>query len=129
MSGTDVVVLVGAVTAIIWVNWYFFVAGRAVPAAALASGGATTSGEVVITVDGGYSPAVVRGKVGAPLRLVFDRVDDSSCSEEIVMPDFGVRRFLPTGEQTIIEITPTQAGRYQFTCGMGMLRGAVVVDA
>jgi plastocyanin domain-containing protein len=83
----------------------------------------------MITVDGGYSPAVVRGKVGTPLRLIFDRVDDSSCSEEIVMPDFGVRRFLPSGEQTPIEITPTAPGRYQFTCGMGMLRGAVVVDA
>ncbi len=128
MSSTDVLVLLSAVTAIVWVNWYFFIAGRSVPVAALAATGEATAGDVVITVDGGYSPSVVRGKVGAPLRLVFDRVDDSSCSEEIVMSDFGVRRFLPSGEQTTVEITPTKAGRYPFTCGMGMLRGAVVVD-
>jgi plastocyanin domain-containing protein len=129
VSSIDILVLAGAVTAIAWVNWYFFVAGRSAPAAVRAASGSTTAGAVVITVDGGYSPAVVRGKVGTPLRLIFDRVDDSSCSEEIVMPDFGVRRFLPSGEQTPIEITPTAPGRYQFTCGMGMLRGAVVVDA
>ncbi len=129
MSAADIVVVASAVTAIAWVNWYFFVAGRAAPAAAPAGGGGSSAGEVVIRVDGGYAPNVVRGTVGVPLRLVFDRVDDSACSEEIVMPDFGVRRFLPSGERTAIEITPTAAGRYQFTCGMGMLRGAVVVDA
>lgn len=124
MSGTNLLIIAGAVTAIAWVNWYFFLAGRSAPAHAVAG----EAGEALITVDGGYSPSTVRGKVGAPLRLVFDRVDDSSCSEEIVIPDFGVRRFLPSGERTTIEITPTAPGRYQFTCGMGMLHGAVVVD-
>jgi plastocyanin domain-containing protein len=95
-------------------------------AAAAADGAAVP--EVVITVDGGYSPSVVQARAGVPLRLVFDRRDDSSCSEEIVMPAFGVRRFLPSGERTIVEFTPPTAGRYPFTCGMGMLRGTVVVD-
>jgi len=126
LSGTDLLVIVGALGAIALVNWYFFVAGRAPATATIGSAGA--AGEIVITVDGGYSPSTVRVQVGAPVRLVFDRRDDSSCSEEIVIPDFGVRRFLPTGEKTVVEITPSAAGTYSFTCGMSMLRGTIIAD-
>jgi plastocyanin domain-containing protein len=79
-------------------------------------------------VDGGYSPAVVRVKAGRPVRLVFDRKDSGSCSDEVVFPEFGVRRFLPTGKKTVVEVTPPKAGRYDFTCGMSMLRGALVAE-
>lgn len=126
MNGTDWVVIAGAVTAIAVVNWYFFVAGRT--AAPVAAGTDGSPAEIVITVDGGYSPSTVRVAVGAPVRLVFDRKDSSSCSEEIVIPDFGVKRFLPSGEKTIVEITPTKAGTYAFTCGMSMLRGSIIAD-
>ena len=128
MTGTELFVLAASLGAIAWVNWYFFVAGRSTAVAASAAPGGATP-EIVIEVDGGYSPNVVQARVGQPLRLIFDRKDDSSCSEEIVMPDFGVRRFLPSGQRTTVEITPTTAGRHSFTCGMGMLRGTVVVDA
>lgn len=108
------------VAGIAWVNWYFFVAGRAAAT--------VTGSEVVIVVDGGYSPATIRAETGRPLRLVFDRRDNASCSDEVVFPDFGIRRFLPTGEKTTIEITPPRAGRYDFTCGMSMHRGAVIAE-
>jgi plastocyanin domain-containing protein len=130
MTGIEWGVALSAVAAVTWVNWYFFVAGRS-PALAMAVGASTGDGaipEIVITVDGGYSPNTVRVKVGQPVRLVFDRKDDSSCSEEVVIADFGIRRFLPTGERTTIEITPPAAGSYSFTCGMSMLRGTVVAD-
>lgn len=122
MDGSDLMVLAAAAAAILAVNWWFFLAGRGAGVAVAAAGGAA---EVVVVVDGGYSPAHVRAKVGEPLRLVFDRRDTSSCSEEIVIPDFGVRRFLPSGERTVVELTPTAAGRYPFTCGMSMLRGSI----
>lgn len=131
-------VILLALAAIAWVNWYFFLAGRgdATLAVAPAAGGAAgTAGdaaagpaEVTITVDGGYSPAQLRVKAGAPVRLVFDRRDSGSCSDEVVFPDFGIRRFLPTGQRTTIEITPAKAGRYEFTCGMSMLRGAIIAE-
>jgi plastocyanin domain-containing protein len=126
-------VILGGLAAIAWVNWYFFLAGRRQAVAAVAgaaTGGAAGAGpaQVTITVDGGYSPQLVRVKAGAPVRLVFDRKDTGSCSEEVVLPDFGVRKFLPTGQRTTIEITPAKPGRYEFTCGMSMLRGAIVAD-
>ncbi len=126
MSGSDWVVLLGAAAAIATVNWWFFAAGQAPAAAAAAAPGGPA--EVVITVDSGYSPAVVQVRQGERVRLVFDRKDTSSCSEEVVIPAFNVRQFLPSGERTIVEITPTEAGRFPFTCGMSMLRGSIIVN-
>ena len=124
-NGTDELVIAGGVAAIGWVNWYFFLAGRS-PSAALAS--TADAQEQVIVVDGGYSPAVTRVKARRPVRLVFDRRDSGGCSEEVVFPDFELRRFLPTGKKTVVEITPPNAGRYEFTCGMSMLHGAIVAE-
>lgn len=137
MNPIEWTVVAGAVAAIALVNWYFFVAGRttvaamaAAPSAAAAAAGAATgaTAEVVIVVDGGYSPNTVRARKGERLRLVFDRRDDSSCSEEVVIPSLGIKRFLPSGERTTIEVTPTEAGRIPFMCGMSMLRGTIIVD-
>jgi plastocyanin domain-containing protein len=134
MTGLEIGVVLTAITAIAWVNWYFFVAGRAPlpgPLPSPASAGAALADgptEVVIEVDGGYAPNAVRVKAGRPVRLVFDRKDANPCTDEVVIPDFGVRRFLPTGERTTIEITPATAGRYGFTCGMRMLRGTIIAE-
>lgn len=118
------VVLAGAAT-IAWINWYFFFAGRASASAVAVAGGTQ---EVTIAVRGGYDPASVRVRRGAPVRLVFDRQETSGCSEEVVLPDFGIRRFLPAHRKTTIELTPEKAGTYEFTCGMGMLRGRLTVE-
>jgi plastocyanin domain-containing protein len=124
MSATDWLVVAGGLAALAWVNWYFFLAGGGAATAA-ASGGVQ---EVVIGVQGGYEPARVRVRKGVPVRLVFDRQETSGCSEEVVIPDFGIRRFLPAFKKTTVELTPERAGSYDFTCGMGMLRGKLIVD-
>ena len=125
MSATDWLVVLGGMAAIGWVNWYFFVAGHSVATAATVTGGPQ---EVTIGVRGGYDPAQVRVRAGTPVRLVFDRQETSGCSEEVVIPDFGIRRFLPAHQKTTVEITPTEAGSHEFTCGMGMLRGRLIVE-
>lgn len=124
MSATDWLVVVGGLAALAWVNWYFFLAGGGTATAAAAGG----VQEVVIGVRGGYEPARVRVRKGVPVRLVFDRQESSGCSEEVVIPEFGVRRFLPAFKKTAVELTPERAGSYDFTCGMGMLRGKLIVD-
>jgi plastocyanin domain-containing protein len=128
MSATDWLVIVAAAAAIGWVNWYFFVAGRR-GAPTTAADSATGPSEVRITVRGGYDPATIRVRAGRPVRLVFDRQETSGCSEEVVFPAFGIRKFLPTGKPTTIEITPPAPGRYEFMCGMSMLRGSIVAEA
>ncbi len=120
-----IVVLAGA-AAIAWVNWYFFLARRGTATAETREGGTQ---EVTITVQGGYEPAEVKLKKGIPARLVFDRQETSGCSEEVVIPDFGVRKFLPAFQKTTVELKPETAGSFEFTCGMSMLRGRLVVEA
>jgi plastocyanin domain-containing protein len=137
INSSDWVVILAGAGAIAWVNWYFFLAGRApatvpaVPASPAANGragDASTAAEITVVVDGGYTPSVIRTRAGQPIRLLFDRRDTSSCSDEVVFPDFGIRQYLPTGRTTAVNITPPSAGRYDFMCGMSMLRGTLIVD-
>lgn len=125
MSPSDWLVILLGIAAIAWVNWYFFLARRPAATATVGAGGAQ---EVTITVQGGYAPAEVKVKRGAPVRLVFDRQETSGCSEEVVIPDFGIRKFLPAFQKTAIELTPEKAGVFDFTCGMSMLHGKLIVE-
>ena len=84
--------------------------------------------EILVAVRGGYDPGSIRVRAGQPVRLVFDRQEDASCSEEVVFPDFGIRTFLAPFARTTVEFTPGHAGTYEFTCGMNMLRGRVVAE-
>ena len=126
MNPTDWIVVVAGIAAITWVNWYFFVARRPAVMAKAGEGGAQ---EVTITVQAGYTPSEVKVKRGAPVRLVFDRQETSGCSEEVVIPDFGIRKFLPAFQKTAIELTPEKAGVFDFTCGMSMLHGKLIVES
>ena len=125
MAPSELLVLLAGLGAIAWVNWYFFVAGRAPASATSGPGGAQ---EAVIVVAGGYSPASVRVRRDQPVRLVFDRRETSSCSEELVIPDFGIRRFLPAHQRTVVELPPSAPGVHDFMCGMSMLHGRLIVE-
>lgn len=125
MTTMEWAVLVGGLAGIIWINWYFFLAAR--PGARATLGPSGTQ-EITIAVQGGYEPAVVYAKKDVRVRLTFDRRERSGCSEEVVIPDFGVRTFLPAFQQTTIEIHPTKPGPVEFSCGMGMLRGRLIVQ-
>lgn len=85
--------------------------------------------DVTLIVDGGYDPSRIVVQAGQPVRLNFLRRDPSSCLEEVRLPDFHIARNLPLNEVATVEFTPTQPGRYEFTCGMNMFRGVVEVEA
>ncbi len=81
-----------------------------------------------IIVDGGYKPAALRLKSGKEYALHFLRKDSSSCLEEVVLSDFKVRKFLPLNEKVTIKIKPEKKGEYDFSCGMNMFHGKIVVE-
>lgn len=122
MSPSEIIVTGAALAAIAWINWHFFLAGRRTQVAI-----AGPAQDITIAVRGGYEPATVQVRRGVPVRLTFDRQETSGCSEEVVFPDLGVKRFLPAFARTTIELLPQQAGTFAFTCGMGMLKGRLVV--
>lgn len=124
MDGMDFTIIGIAVALIVLVNWYFLGRSQA-PVAAVAAPGAVA--EFTIRVEGGYSPNAIEVARGSRVRLTFDRQEDNPCSEEVVVPDFGIRRDLPAFARTVVEFTADTAGTHQFACGMGMLRGQIIV--
>ena len=124
MTPADVAILLAAALAIGLVNWYFLFSRRRAVAAAPAGPGIQA---ITIRVAGGYTPNLIEVASGRPVRLTFDRQEDNPCSEEVVLPGFGIRRLLPAFAQTVVEFTPAAPGDYEFSCGMGMLRGSITV--
>ena len=86
-----------------------------------------SSSEVHVHVYGGYHPDTIHTTAGLPLRIVFRREDSSPCSEQVVFPAFGKSATLPQDEDVHVDLAPAEPGEYQFTCGMGMIHGRLVV--
>ena len=103
--------------------WFFF--GPKKAGSAELRGGVQ---EVVVTLRGGYAPAVVRARRGVPLRLVFDRQETGDCTSQVVFPDLGVSAPLAPFARTVVELVPDRAGQFEFTCGMRMVHGTLVVE-
>lgn len=124
MAPIDWAIAVGAIALIAFVNWFFLGAkGKPAVAAAAAQPGGTV--DITVIVDGGYTPSTIEVPAGARIRMTLDRREDNPCSDEIVIPDFAVRQSLPAFAQTVVEFTAT-GGRHEFSCGMGMLHGAII---
>jgi P-type Cu+ transporter len=120
----DRIVAVAAGVGLLLALFVFFF-GKRRPSVVSAAG---DSPEVTVVVEGGYSPDVIRARVGRPLRLIFDRRDTSPCTDEIVFPDFGIRRALAANARTVVEIRPEKTGEFTFSCGMNMLHGRILVS-
>ncbi len=118
------IVAISGVLLIILVNWYFLFSKRKTYEAESEEAGVQ---EVKIVVKGGYSPDVIVVKKGIPVRLNFYRDETADCSDTIVFGDFNIRKPLPAFKTIAVEFTPEKEGEYQFTCGMGMMRGKLVV--
>ncbi len=76
----------------------------------------------------GYVPGTIELQAGIPTRFIVTRTVESACLEQIQIPDLGIAvTDLPLGEPVTIEFEPTEAGSFQFICGMNMQHGTLVV--
>lgn len=82
---------------------------------------------VDITVEGGYSPNVISIPKGKTTTLNFTRKDPSSCLEEVVLGDFRIRKYLPLHQKVSITLTPQKTGEFDYSCGMNMFHGKIIV--
>jgi plastocyanin domain-containing protein len=119
----EIVVTVCGVLLIGLILWFFF--GRR--KLQRASVNPTGLQEIEVVVQGGYSPDQIEVQGGRPVRLNFVRRETTACTEQVVLPDFGIVRDLPFGKTVAIEFTPTKQGEYLFHCAMNMVRGRIVV--
>ena len=124
MNATNIVVTLVGLGVIGWIIWYFWLWKGESVAAGVSAGGIQ---EVDVTVKGGYQPASIVVEAGRLLRLNFTRRESTPCGEEVVLPDFGRRAHLPEDRTVAVEITPREPGEYEFTCGMNMYKGKLIV--
>lgn len=124
MNIDQIVVSAGGLLAIAGVAWFFWG-----PRGGGVKAGVTGAGyqEAMVLVKGGYTPDVIVVEHGKPVRLNFRREETASCSEMVILQDFGKSAHLPTGETVPVEVLPEAPGTYEFTCQMGMFRGKLVV--
>jgi plastocyanin domain-containing protein len=118
MSIDKVIVAIGGVIGIIFTYWFFLMKKDKVVKA---------SDSIDIIVDGGYNPSTISIPKGKTTKINFNRKDPSGCLEEVILPDFKIRKFLPLNKRISVELTPKKRGEFGFECGMGMFHGKIIV--
>jgi hypothetical protein len=74
----------------------------------------------------GY-PAI-KVKAGTPVKWIIDAPAGSitGCNQAMQIPEYGIEYQFNEGEN-IIEFTPTETGKFQYSCWMGMIRSFIEV--
>jgi sulfite exporter TauE/SafE/plastocyanin domain-containing protein/copper chaperone CopZ len=72
--------------------------------------------------NNGYSPNKFSIKKGVPVKWIIDAKAPFSCASAIIVPSLNISRNLKAGEN-IIEFTPKEVGKLNFSCSMGMYTG------
>ncbi|GBG94722.1 copper-binding protein [Ligilactobacillus salitolerans] len=84
--------------------------------------------KVNVTVAGGYDPEVVTLKQGVPAELTFTRTSEQGCLDVVHSKELGFEEELPLNVSKTVTVATDKAGEYQFSCGMDMFFGKVVVE-
>ena len=81
----------------------------------------------VALTEKGYEPTSLKLRRGIPAQVTFIRRVSATCGTQVVIPEYDIKRDLPLNEPVSVAFTPSKSGRFTFSCGMGMLRGLLVV--
>src|SRR3989338_69709 len=90
---------IGLIGAIYW--FFFGVKEKAVT---------TIDKSITISVDGGYKPKSIKIPMSKKTTLIFIRKDDNSCLEDLILPDFKIKKFLPMHTPVTVTLSPTRPG-------------------
>lgn len=121
----QIFVAAGGLSLSVWVAWYFWFSSK--KAVKIESAGKEVQ-EAVIKVKGGYTPDILIFEAGKPIKLNFFREETAACSEEVLFPDFNKKATLTPYKTIPIELLIDTPGEYSFQCGMGMLRGKLIIE-
>ncbi|TSC93810.1 MAG: Heavy metal transport/detoxification protein [Candidatus Berkelbacteria bacterium Licking1014_85] len=73
-------------------------------------------------ISNGYQPNNFSIKKGVPVKWIINSKAPNSCASALYSKKLNIRQFLKAGDN-IFEFTPTEIGRIDFSCSMGMYRG------
>ena len=124
MTVDQIIVTAVGVLAIAVIGTFFLLPKGKETRAVLSSSGFQ---EAMILVKGGYTPDLIVADAARPIRLTFLRTESSTCSERVVFAEFHKSIELPEGKSVTLDLPGAAPGEYGFQCGMGMLRGKLIV--
>ena len=117
---SETMVSIGGLAAIALIVWWFWLSH---PEAARAE---NPDALRILIKDGTYQPAALQVPAGQALVLTFIRQDVTPCAEKVVFAELGLSADLPLNRPVTVALPALAPGRYEFTCQMGMYRGALV---
>lgn len=125
MTIDQILVIIVGLSLSTWVAWYFWFSEKKAVIIQAAEGGVQ---EAVIKVKGGYTPDVLIFEAGKPIKLNFIREETAACTEEVIFSDFNKKATLTPYKTIPIELEIDKPGEYGFQCGMGMVKGKLIVQ-
>lgn len=83
--------------------------------------------EITTTLDYGRYPAITV-KAGVPVKWTIKAGEGmiNGCNNQMIIPEYNLSVKLKEGDN-VIEFTPTESGRFGFSCWMGMIRSSITV--
>ena len=97
--------------------------------AAQAPAPAITGRRIDIQVsNAGYKPDQIDVKAGEDVTLVFTMVEETECGSEVQIPSTQAHAKLALNVPTPLPFKADKPGPVAFTCGMGMMKGTLVVN-
>jgi len=82
---------------------------------------------VAVTVAGGYDPQVITLKQGVPATLTFTRTSAQGCLDVVHSKGLQFKTALPLNQPQTVTVPTDVAGDFDFSCGMDMFHGQVVI--
>ncbi|MDP2401562.1 MAG: cupredoxin domain-containing protein [Actinomycetota bacterium] len=80
---------------------------------------------IEVDASAGYAPNVIKLAAGVPAEITFGQ--GSGCMAQVMSQDLGFFEDLTSGP-VIVKIEPLAPGTYEFSCGMAMVFGSIVVE-
>lgn len=75
---------------------------------------------------GTYPQITVKAGIPVKWTIMAENGKVNGCNNEIIISEYGISTKIEEGEN-VIEFTPTKAGRYGYSCWMGMIRSSITV--
>lgn len=83
--------------------------------------------EVKVEVAGGYNPSIVNLKQGIPAKISFTRTNEQGCLDVVHSKELGFEEDLPVNVTKTVDVPTDKSGEFNFSCGMDMFFGKVVI--